>query len=225
MDAPTDVNSGGCARSDWYTQPFIEPDHTMKRLTGLILGATLAAAAAPAAPALAAEAIFASGCFWCTESDFEQVDGVSEAVSGYIGGEVDNPSYQAVSAGRTGHTEAVKVFYDPDVVTYDALLDVYWRNVDPTTDDRQFCDKGSQYRPGIYPLDDAQMRAAQASKQAIIDAGEVSPVLVEIEPATTFYLAEDYHQDYYKTNSLRYKYYRFACGRDRRLEELWGKSE
>lgn len=175
-------------------------------------------------PAFAAEAIFASGCFWCTEADFEKVDGVDEAVSGYIGGHVDNPGYKAVSAGTTGHTEAVKVFYDADTVSYEELLAVYWRNVDPTTDDRQFCDKGSQYRPGIYPLNDAQMQAATASKQAIIDAGEVSPVLVEIEPADTFYEAEDYHQDYYKKNTLRYKYYRFACGRDARLEELWDKS-
>ena len=174
-------------------------------------------------PLHAEQAIFASGCFWCTESDFEKVEGVSEAVSGYIGGSVENPSYEAVSAGGTGHTEAVRVEFDPSVVSYEELLDVYWRNVDPTTDDRQFCDRGRQYRPGIFPLNTTQREAAVASRQAIIDAGEVSPVLVEITPAGTFYEAEQYHQDYYKKNSLRYRYYRFACGRDARLEELWGE--
>ncbi|MEC9407300.1 MAG: peptide-methionine (S)-S-oxide reductase MsrA [Pseudomonadota bacterium] len=173
-------------------------------------------------PLQAEQAIFASGCFWCTESDFEKVEGVREAVSGYIGGDMPNPSYEAVSSGRTGHTEAVRVDYDPAVVSYEALLEVYWRNVDPTTDQGQFCDKGSQYRPGIYPLNEAQMQAALASRQAIIDAGRVKPVLVEIEPAGPFYEAEAYHQNYYKTHALRYRYYRFACGRDARLEALWG---
>ena len=187
------------------------------------LQAVVLLAAMVVSPVQAEQAIFASGCFWCTESDFEKVEGVREAVSGYIGGAVENPSYEAVSSGRTGHTEAVRVDYDPAVVSYQTLLDVYWRNVDPTTDQGQFCDKGSQYRPGIYPLNDAQMEAALASRQAIIDAGRVQPVLVEIEPATTFYVAEDYHQNYYKTHTLRYRYYRFACGRDARLKELWGE--
>lgn len=187
------------------------------------LQAVVLLAAMVVSPVQAEQAIFASGCFWCTESDFEKVEGVREAVSGYIGGAVEHPSYEAVSSGRTGHTEAVRVDYDPAVVSYQTLLDVYWRNVDPTTDQGQFCDKGSQYRPGIYPLNDAQMEAALASRQAIIDAGRVQPVLVEIEPATTFYVAEDYHQNYYKTHTLRYRYYRFACGRDARLKELWGE--
>ncbi|MBV61310.1 MAG: peptide-methionine (S)-S-oxide reductase [Nevskiales bacterium] len=194
-------------------------------MTGSKMGlqAVVLLAAMVVSPVQAEQAIFASGCFWCTESDFEKVEGVREAVSGYIGGAVENPSYEAVSSGRTGHTEAVRVDYDPAVVSYQTLLDVYWRNVDPTTDQGQFCDKGSQYRPGIYPLNDAQMEAALASRQAIIDAGRVQPVLVEIEPATTFYVAEDYHQNYYKTHTLRYRYYRFACGRDARLKELWGE--
>ena len=153
------------------------------------LQAVVLLAAMVVSPVQAEQAIFASGCFWCTESDFEKVEGVREAVSGYIGGAVENPSYEAVSSGRTGHTEAVRVDYDPAVVSYQTLLDVYWRNVDPTTDQGQFCDKGSQYRPGIYPLNDAQMEAALASRQASIDAGRVQPVLVEIEPATTFYVA------------------------------------
>ncbi|PWN56427.1 peptide-methionine (S)-S-oxide reductase MsrA [Abyssibacter profundi] len=194
-------------------------------MTGSKMGlqALVLLAAMVVSPVQAEQAIFASGCFWCTESDFEKVEGVREAVSGYIGGAVENPSYEAVSTGRTGHTEAVRVDYDPAVVSYQTLLDVYWRNVDPTTDQGQFCDKGSQYRPGIYPLNDAQMEAALASRQAIIDAGRVQPVLVEIEPATTFYVAEDHHQNYYKTHTLRYRYYRFACGRDARLKELWGE--
>ncbi len=196
----------------------MQREKRLAMVTGLLLLLT-------ALPLRAEQAIFASGCFWCTESDFEKVEGVSEAVSGYIGGSVENPSYHAVSAGETGHTEAVRVEFDPAVVSYEELLDVYWRNVDPTTDDRQFCDKGSQYRPGLFPLNDAQETAAQASKQAVIEAGKVSPVLVEITSGKTFYRAETYHQDYYKKNPLRYRYYRYACGRDARLDELWGTSD
>ena len=171
----------------------------------------------------AAQAIFAGGCFWCMEADFEKLPGVSEVVSGYIDGHVDSPSYAEVSKGSTGHTEAVRIAYDPEQVSYEQLLDHFWVNTDPTVDDRQFCDVGSQYRPGIYTLDEAQQQAALASRQAIVEAGKVSPIKVPVERADRFWVAEDYHQDYYKTHELRYRYYRFSCGRDARLEQLWGK--
>lgn len=168
-------------------------------------------------------AIFASGCFWCTESDFEKVPGVLEAESGYIGGRVPNPTYEQVSDGSTGHTEAVRVFYDPAKVNYQQLLDVYWRNVDPTVKDRQFCDVGSQYRSAIFYQGDEQKRAALSSKTALEKSGRFPQIYTEIAPASTFYPAETYHQDYYKKNPVRYKYYRSSCGRDARLAELWAK--
>jgi peptide-methionine (S)-S-oxide reductase len=166
-------------------------------------------------------ATFASGCFWCTEADFDKVPGVVSTTSGYIGGTTRNPTYQEVSAGRTGHAEAVQIAYDPAKVTYEQLLDHYWKNVDPLTPDRQFCDVGSQYRPAIFYHDEAQKTAAEASK-ARIQQRFKQPVVVQIVPAATFYQAEAYHQDYYKHNEVRYRYYRFACGRDRRLQQLWG---
>lgn len=167
-------------------------------------------------------AIFASGCFWCTESDFEKVPGVLDAVSGYIGGRVPNPTYEQVSDGSTGHTEAVRVVYDPAKVNYQQLLDVYWRNVDPTVKDRQFCDVGSQYRSAVFYEGDEQKRAALASKAALEKSGRFAQIHTEIAPVSTFYPAEAYHQDYYKKNPIRYKYYRNGCGRDARLAELWG---
>ena len=172
-----------------------------------------------------AVATFAGGCFWCMEPPFDVLDGVAATISGYIGGNTENPSYEQVSAGNTGHAEAVQVTYDPSKVSYEKLLEVFWQNVDPTTPDRQFCDRGSQYRTGIFYHNDAQKAAAQASKSKVDETKPFAePVVTEITAAGTFYPAEDYHQDYYKKNPLRYKFYRFNCGRDQRLEELWGSS-
>lgn len=170
-----------------------------------------------------ARATFAGGCFWCMEQPFDKLDGVKSTTSGYIGGHTPNPSYEQVSGGSTGHTEAVRVVYDPKRVDYAKLLEVFWVNIDPTTADRQFCDIGSQYRPGIFVHDDAQRKAAEASLARLrADKPFKGEVRVEITDASAFTAAEDYHQDYYRTNPLRYKYYRAGCGRDARLKELWG---
>lgn len=170
-----------------------------------------------------AKATFAGGCFWCVEEAFEKVSGVISATSGYIGGNVDNPTYKQVTSGRTGHAEAVEVVYDPAQITYEQLLDVFWRNVDPTVVDRQFCDFGDQYRTAIFVHGDEQMRLAEASKKALEESKPFAePIVTPIVAASTFYPAEDYHQDYYKRNPLRYKYYKWNCGRAQRLEELWG---
>lgn len=171
-----------------------------------------------------ATAIFASGCFWCTEKDFESVPGVISAKSGYIGGSVDNPSYHQVSAGSTGHTEAVLVTYNPDAVSYQQLLKVYWYSVDPFAKDRQFCDKGSQYRSGIFYLDKEQEKLARESLETLKKQHKLTKkIQTEIVLASKFWDAEAYHQDYYKKNPVRYHFYRFNCGRDQRLEELWGE--
>jgi peptide-methionine (S)-S-oxide reductase len=175
----------------------------------------------PAAPG--ATATFAGGCFWCTEADFDKVPGVISTTSGFIGGHVANPSYQDVVRGDTGHTEAVEIVFDPSKVSYAQLLDVFWRNHDPLSKDRQFCDRGSQYRPGIFYHDEDQRLLAEKTKQAAQARFAPRVVQTEITKATTFYKAEDYHQDYYVKNPVRYKFYRFNCGRDARLEELWGK--
>lgn len=168
-------------------------------------------------------ATFASGCFWCTESDFDKVEGVKETISGYLGGKTENPTYKQVSSGRTGHTEAVQLKYDPKIVSYDRLLDYYWRNVDLLDGSGQFCDRGSQYRPVIFTHTSEQKKLAGESKAALEKSGRFDePIAVEIAEAGTFTPAEDYHQNYYKTNALRYRYYRYACGRDARLNELWG---
>jgi peptide-methionine (S)-S-oxide reductase len=180
-----------------------------------------AIAADPAAPR-SATAIFAGGCFWCTESDFEKLPGVIGAESGYTAGKAVNPSYEQVSAGGTGHTEAVRVTYDPTRVTYAQLLDHFWHNVDPTVKDRQFCDVGHQYRSGIYWQTEAERQAAEASRDALLKSGRFAQIHTEIAQATTFYPAEEYHQDYYKKNPIRYNYYRRGCGRDARLQQLWG---
>ena len=168
------------------------------------------------------EMIIAGGCFWCTESDFEKITGVREAVSGYTGGTVDNPTYKIVGTNRTGHYEAVKVTYDPAVVTYRQLVDHYWKTVDPTDARGQFCDKGESYRSAIFVTreqrTDAEASLALIEQTKPFSADIVTPIL----PAVTFYDAEGYHQDYYKKNSLRYKYYRNGCGRDKRLKKLWG---
>lgn len=187
-----------------------------------VLGAR---AEAPAAVVPGTEiAIFAGGCFWCVESDFDKVAGVISTTSGYIGGAKAKPSYNEVSSGDSGHAEAVKIVFDPKRVSYDRLLYVFWRNVDPLTREAQFCDYGNQYRTAIFTTSEAQMRAAQASKAALDKSGRFKqPIVTEIAAAGPFYAAEAYHQDYYKTNPVRYNFYRFNCGRDARLEELWGK--
>jgi peptide-methionine (S)-S-oxide reductase len=170
-------------------------------------------------------AIFAGGCFWCVEADFDKVPGVLETLSGYIGGERPDPTYEEVSAGGTGHAEAVRITYDPAQVSYQKLLDVFWRSIDPTTPNRQFCDRGSQYRSAIFYLNEEQHRLAEASRTALeADKPFAEPIVTEISPADEFYPAEEYHQDYYRMNPLRYRFYRFNCGRDQRLEVLWGAS-
>jgi peptide-methionine (S)-S-oxide reductase len=171
-------------------------------------------------------ATLAGGCFWCLEADFEKLDGVRTVTSGYTGGTVADPSYKQVSAGTTGHTEAIRVIFDPEVVSYEELLAHFWRNIDPTVSDRQFCDVGSQYRPGIFFHDDAQREAALRSRAEVERTKPFpEPIVVEITAASEFYPAEAYHQDYYKKNSLRYYYYRKGCGRDKRLAELWGEKK
>ncbi len=176
---------------------------------------------APPPAAGQAAAIFAGGCFWCTESDFESVDGVISVESGYIGGPELAPTYEQVSAHRTGHAEAVRVLFDPAKVSYEQLLERFWRTIDPFQVNAQFCDRGSQYRSAIFPLDEAQKKAAEASKAAI-DARFEQPIATTIETPTPFWLAEDYHQDFYKTNPARYYSYRLGCGRDARTKEIWG---
>jgi peptide-methionine (S)-S-oxide reductase len=166
-------------------------------------------------------ATFAGGCFWCMEPPFERLPGVLSVTSGYIGGSMKNPSYEGVSGGGTGHAESVEVAYDPAKITYQKLLDVYWHNVDPLTPDAQFCDHGTQYRTAIFYHDEEQKRLAEASKREVQKRFK-EPVVTEIVPASQFYPAEGYHQDYYKKNPIRYKFYRFNCGRDQRLEQLWG---
>ncbi len=168
-------------------------------------------------------ATFAGGCFWCMEPPFDKLEGVVSTTSGYIGGHQKDPTYPQVSAGGTGHTEAVQIVYDPVRVSYSELLKVFWRNIDPTVADRQFCDVGSQYRTGIFYHDEEQRRAAEASRRELLENRPFAgPVLTEVTAAGTFYPAEAYHQDYYLKNPLRYKFYRFSCGRDARLEQLWG---
>lgn len=171
------------------------------------------------------EAILAGGCFWCIEADLEKLGGVKEVVSGYSGGHTENPTYKTVSTGTTGHIEVVKVIFDPNVITYEKILHFFWRHVDPTRDDGQFCDNGEQYRPAILYKPE-QKAAADASLMSTREQKPFeAPLKVELLPFKTFYEAEDYHQDYYKKNPLRYRYYRFSCGRDQRIEELWGTED
>ncbi|MBD1874246.1 peptide-methionine (S)-S-oxide reductase MsrA [Nodosilinea sp. FACHB-131] len=173
-----------------------------------------------------ATATFAGGCFWCMEGPFDQLEGVISTTSGYTGGTKVNPTYSEVSAGSTGHVEAVQIVYDPTKVSYETLLQVFWGNVDPVDSRGQFCDKGSQYQAKIFAHDSEQQALAEQSKQ-VLSAGSKfrkTPIVTSIEPAQTFYPAEDYHQDYYLKHPLRYKYYRTACGRDQRLAEVWGAS-
>ena len=169
-------------------------------------------------------ATFAGGCFWCMEPPYDEIDGVVSTISGYIGGSKKNPTYEQVTTGTTGHAEAVQIAYDPSKVTYEKLLEVFWRNIDPLTPNAQFCDHGSQYRSAIFYHDETQKKLAEQSKQAVQRRFKQS-VVTEIVRATEFYPAEDYHQDYYKKNSIRYKVYRYGCGRDQRLEEVWGPAK
>jgi len=192
------------------------------------VAACLIAAALGGASAQApktATAIFAGGCFWCTEADFDKVPGVISTTSGYLNGKTKNPTYKEVSAGGSGHVEAVEVVYDPAKVTYAKLLDAFWRSIDPLVKDKQFCDTGDMYRTGIYYLDDEQKKLAEETKKVVAAKFAPRTVYTEIVKADTFYKAEDYHQDYYKKNESRYNFYRWNCGRDQRLEQLWGKKE
>lgn len=172
----------------------------------------------------AATAIFAGGCFWCMEADFEKVEGVSEVISGFTGGELKNPTY---TGNHEGHYEAVKIIYDPEVISYKELLNHYWTNIDPFDDRGQFCDKGSSYLSAIFVADDQQRQLAEASKQQVVERFPDREVVTPVLPASTFYPIkgdESYHQDYYKKSPVRYKFYRWNCGRDQRLEEIWGET-
>src|SRR5262245_34588204 len=199
----------------------------LRLLVGTFLGvaaigmAAAQPASAPAAAGQRAVATFAGGCFWCVEADFDKVKGVISTTSGYIGGHTPNPTYKQVSGGSTGHAEAVEIVYDPTVVSYEKLLRHFWRNIDPLAKDRQFCDAGSEYRSAIFVHDAEQRRLAETSKKEIEQSGRFkSPIQTQIVQAAQFYKAEDYHQDFYLKNPTKYKFYRFNCGRDRRLEEL-----
>jgi peptide-methionine (S)-S-oxide reductase len=172
-----------------------------------------------------AVAIFAGGCFWCVEADFDKVPGVLRTISGYTGGKAENPTYNQVVSGSTGHTEAVEITFDPSKVSHQKLLDVFWRNHDPLAKDRQFCDTGNQYRAAIFFHGEEQQKLAEETRKAVQAKFAPRVVHTEVAKAEKFYPAEDYHQDYYEKNPVRYKFYRFNCGRDQRLQELWGKPD
>jgi methionine-S-sulfoxide reductase len=206
----------------------------MKRLSLVVAALALAVSgsfaaeertrAAPEPPAGMAAATFAGGCFWCMEPPFDKLDGVVSTTSGYTGGKVVGATYREVSAGGTGHAEAVRVVFDPKKVEYKKLVDTFWKNIDPVDAHGQFCDKGDQYRPAIFTHDDEQKKIAEASKAALSASGRFKqPIVVTVEPAREFWVAEDYHQDYYQKNPVKYQYYRWGCGRDARLEAVWGK--
>lgn len=170
------------------------------------------------------KATFAGGCFWCMEPPYDELEGVKSTVSGYANGHVKNPSYKQVTQGGTGHIEAMQVTYDADQISYETLLEVFWANIDPVDDGGQFCDRGPTYRTAIFYHNDSQAALAKSSKQALTRQFELAePVVTPIEKLTAFYPAEEYHQDFYDKNPIRYKYYRFRCGRDARLQELWGE--
>lgn len=180
--------------------------------------------AEPVAEPRVETAILAGGCFWCIEADYEKLDGVLDVESGYTGGERKNPTYKQVSSGNTGHIEAVKVSFDANRISYAEILDYFWHHIDPTRDDGQFCDRGTQYRPAIFYSGETQYREAQASEKLVAASKPFpEPLKVEIIAASEFFPAEEYHQDYYKKNPVRYKFYRYNCGRDARVDSLWGK--
>ncbi|MBM4133626.1 MAG: peptide-methionine (S)-S-oxide reductase MsrA [Nitrospira sp.] len=196
-------------------------------LRASVLLAALCATATGAEPGTGAgqpaKATFAGGCFWCVEEAFQDVEGVVSATSGYTGGQRANPTYEEVSAGGTGHAESVEILYDPAKVSYGKLLEVFWRNIDPTTPDQQFCDHGNQYRSAIFYHNEEQKRLAEESKKKVEATKPFKePVVTQIAPAATFYAAEEYHQDFYKKNPIRYKFYKHNCGRAKRLAQLWG---
>jgi peptide-methionine (S)-S-oxide reductase len=192
-------------------------------LVALGLGSCAALAQADPADRGPGRATFAGGCFWCMEEAFDGVDGVVSVVSGYTGGTVANPTYEQVSAGGTGHAESVEIRYDPAKVTYDQLLEHFWRNIDPLAVDRQFCDGGNQYRSAIFYHDPEQRQLAEASKRALEQSGKIKGrIVTQIVEAGPFYPAEEYHQDYYRKNPTRYKFYKWSCGRAQRLAQLWG---
>ena len=191
----------------------------------MVAGGTLVSSGQAADNAGLAKAYFAGGCFWCMEEAFEKVAGVTSVTSGYMGGRAENPSYEEVSRGGTGHAESVEVVYDQAKVSYAKLLDAFWRNVDPVTPNAQFCDHGSQYRSAIFYQTDEEKRLAEESKRAIEQSKRLpQPIVTELVMASRFYPAEEYHQDFYKKNPIRYKFYKYNCGRAQRLEELWGPS-
>ncbi len=204
------------------------PKHLMIRrivqaalTTGLFV---ILSSAIAQAPGELSKATFAGGCFWCMEPPYDKIDGVIETVSGFSGGDVENPSYDAVVRGGTGHLEVVQVVYDPDKVSYEQLLEIFWRNIDPFQANGQFCDRGPMYRSAIFPHDESQREAAEASLRQIAQLGlSEQPIDTRIIDFEAFYPAEDYHQNYYLENPVRYRYYRWSCGRDQRLEELWGE--
>ncbi len=205
----------------------MNPITHLNRLALVALGVAVAVAlpwnsSHAAASRPLAKATFAGGCFWCMEPPFDKVEGVVATTSGYIGGHSPNPTYEAVSAGGTGYAEAVEIVYDPEKISYETLLEIFWRNVDPADAAGQFCDRGQQYRTGIFTHTEEQKRLADQSKAAL-EKAKPFKFVTAIIPATKFYAAEDYHQDYYQKNPIRYKYYRWRCGRDDRLMELWGK--
>jgi len=196
----------------------------MKRM--LFLWVVMIMATNPAIAQATETATFAGGCFWCMEHPFDELNGVISTTSGYSGGHKDHPSYEEVSSGATGHTESIQIVFDPQRISYQELLDVYWRNTDPTTPNRQFCDVGTQYRPAIFYHSRAQKRVAEVSKEALMkDKSFDGAIVTEIIAAGHFWPAEEYHQDYYLKNPIRYKWYRYNCGRDQRLQQLWGKKE
>jgi peptide-methionine (S)-S-oxide reductase len=196
------------------------------RVAAFMIAVAFLAAPGTTGDSETAYATLAAGCFWCIEADLEKLDGVLSVTSGYTGGTVANPTYKDVSAGKTGHTEAVRVVFDPRVISYEELLAIFWRNIDPTVADRQFCDLGEQYRAGIFYHDEGQREAAEKSRDALERTKPFTkPIVTEITAASAFYPAEAYHQDYYKKNPIRYSYYRKSCGRDHRLEELWGETK
>ncbi|MCK4705983.1 MAG: peptide-methionine (S)-S-oxide reductase MsrA [Gammaproteobacteria bacterium] len=195
-----------------------------KRLLGIIYFFALSNMGNAVAQEPPAIATFAGGCFWCMEPPFDKLDGVFSTTSGYTDGHKVNPTYKEVSAGGTGHTEAIQIKYDPSKISYAQLLNVFWKNIDPTIKDAQFCDHGTQYRSGIYYHDEAQQKAAEASLKSLRqDKPFKEAIVTELDTASTLYAAENYHQDYYQKNPIRYKYYRYSCGRDQRLDELWGE--
>ena len=214
--------------SRWDDAFYMREDRTMHRLASF-LAAPLLALIAPHTVFAAtdegiAAATFAGGCFWCVESDFDKVPGVLETISGYTGGTVEDPTYRQVTKGGTGHREAVQIRYDPKQVSYERLLHIFWRSVDPTDDGGQFCDRGESYKTAIFVGNERERRLAETSRETLKESMVLdAPVVTPIEPAGVFYPAEDYHQDYYTKNPIRYRFYRFSCGRDSRVKQVWGR--